>query len=79
MWSTWVPMVSTGLKAFIAPWKTIANSAPRSAFSSRFVISVVLCPRNRTVPPAIRPGGGTICSSEYASVDLPQPDSPTRA
>src|SRR5690349_16002180 len=35
-------------------------------------------PSTSTAPAAIRPGGWTAFSSDSASVDLPEPDSPTR-
>ena len=77
------PIRYTGLREFIAPWNTIARSCQRVARSCwSFSVRMSVCCPDRSVkmtsPPVMRPGGGSSRVAAYASVDLPQPDSPAR-
>ena len=74
----WRPMERTGLSEDIGSWYTIAIRPPRTAAISRSVSCVRSRPPSRTVPAAIRPGGGSSRISASAVSDFPDPDSPTR-
>ena len=71
-------MFITGLSAFMALWKTIEAFSQRNCcncFGDRALIS---CPSNSTWPPLIRPGALIRRMIAWATVLLPQPDSPAR-
>ena len=76
--TNWSPTRISGLSAFIALWKTIDTLRQRYLRSSSAFLPISSSPRNRTLPPTIRPGGFTICRMAFATVVLPQPDSPAR-
>jgi hypothetical protein len=83
MSSSCAPIRCTGLSAFIAPWNTIEISLQRKARRSRpprLRMSVVppSSRRHSIAPPVICAGGCSSRVTVYASVDLPQPDSPAR-
>ena len=70
------PMVSTGLKAVIGSWNTMATARPRKArirSGGKVRRSV---PSSRTTPDVTRAAGGSRFIMAAARVDLPQPDSP---
>ena len=76
MSTIWSPTVMTGLREFIADWKTIATSRHRSARSSSASRARMSRPRNRMDPPVITAGGRSSRMIALATVLLPQPDSP---
>src|SRR5439155_882206 len=73
----WLPTVSTGLSDVIGSWKIMARPAPRTARMSRSGSVRRSRPSKETLPPTMRPGGGTRRMSERALTLFPQPDSPT--
>src|SRR2546421_2911267 len=73
----WVPMLSTGLSAFIALCMTTEYSRQRNAFSSVSVMVTRFWPWKTTLPPVMPAGGLSSRAIANSMVDLPQPDSPT--
>ena len=71
--ASWLPTVRRGLSDEYGFWKT-SWSRTSSAGRARRRRAVTGRPSNVTVPPV----GGTSPTAARASVDLPQPDSPTR-
>lgn len=71
-------MVRTGLREFIADWKTMAISRHRKARSSRGSRARTSLPWKRMLPAVISAGGFSSRITALAMVDLPQPDSPAR-
>ena len=73
----WLPIVYTGLRLVIGSWNIIETSFPRIFLNSFSVISSILCPLKRIVPPTSLPGYAVRPIIEYAVTDFPEPDSPT--
>ena len=71
-------MRCTGERAFIAFWKTTAISFQRSRFISSWEMEIRSLPMNRAEPVISMEFSGRMRSMPIASVDLPEPDSPTR-
>ena len=73
----WAPTVCSGLSAVIGSWKIIAISPPRTARSSGSPACSRSRPAKRIAPVVSAPS--TRPSTDSAVIDLPEPDSPTRA
>ncbi len=73
----WEPIVRTGLRAFIAPWKTIAMSTQRCGRTLSSPSARRSLPSRSTLPETLAVGGSSP-STASAVVVFPQPDSPTR-
>ena len=78
MSTNWSPTRMTGLSAFIALWNTIETLRQRKRRSSSSLLPTRSSPRKRMLPPATCAGGRRICITAFATVVLPQPDSPAR-
>ena len=78
MSTNWSPTRVTGLSEFIALWKTIEMWRQRNRRSSSLLLPIRSSPRKITRPLAITAGGRRICIAAFATVLLPQPDSPAR-
>ena len=78
MSTNWSPTRMTGLSAFIALWKTIETLRQRNRRRSSALFPTRSSPRKRTLPPTTRAGGRRIWRTAFATVVLPQPDSPAR-
>ncbi len=71
-------MVITGFSEFMLDWKTVERSTQRSGRSCSSGAWVMSRPSKTTVPPLIAAGFSSSRSTALPSVDLPQPDSPSR-
>ena len=74
----WVPIVSTGLRAVMGSWKTIATSLPRRRRMVRSDRRPTSLPATLTTPP-MRALRGSNRMAVIEVTDLPEPDSPTSA
>src|ERR1044072_2427852 len=80
--ANWVPSRSTGLRAFIALWKTMATFSQRRAASWRSVrrrmsvLSAPSWPCRITEPAVVTAGGRSRRVMAVTRVDFPQPLSP---
>ena len=75
----WWPTFHTGLRFDIGSCGTRPISAPRRAVIRRLDAWVMSSPSKVIVPPVTWPPPGSSPMIECASVDLPEPDSPTMA
>src|SRR3990172_8719494 len=75
----WFPMVRTGLRAAPDAWKTRAICFPLTRRICSFDIARRSRPFQRIAPRSMRPAGGRRRMRENASIDFPEPDSPTTA
>ena len=73
----WSPIVFTGLKAFIAPWKTIAMSFQRCGLIDVLAAREDVLAVEHAPCPTTRAFGGSSPIIARIVVVLPQPDSPT--
>src|SRR3954470_19802893 len=73
----WSEMRISGLSRVIGSWKIRPSFGPRSARSCRRGIVTRSCPSNSTLPLRFAASGSSP-RTPRPSVDLPQPDSPTR-
>jgi hypothetical protein len=76
MSTNWSPTRMTGLSAFIALWNTIDTLRQRYLRSCSVLLPTRSSPSKRMLPPTMRAGGRRICMIAFATVLLPQPDSP---
>ena len=74
---SWRPTDIVGLSEPSGSWKIIAISAPRILRISSGVSAVRSRPPNSIEPPVMRPLRARILRIAAATVDLPEPDSPT--
>ena len=70
-------MVSVGFSARPASWYTIDTLRARMWRSAPASSAMTSCPATRIVPAVIAPPRGRARRAASATVDLPQPDSPT--
>ena len=77
MSTIWVPMLSTGLSEVMGSWNTMEIRSPRMARISAFDARSRSLPSKRTSPAVIRVFSARRRITAPASVDLPEPLSPT--
>ena len=77
--ATWAPMRLTGLSDTVGSCGMTPIWRPRIARSRRSPSVVRSTPSKRTEPPTTLAAGGSSPAMAWAVVDLPEPDSPTRA
>ena len=73
------PTVITGFRLVAGSWKMMLMRRPRILRMLRSGRPMSSVPSSVTVPAATRPLSGSKRSKDRAVMDLPQPDSPTRA
>ncbi len=77
--TSWNSIDFTGFSEPSASWKIIEILPPRTCRSTSSVAPASSRSPRRIEPPLMRPGGSSSPSTASASVDFPEPDSPTTA